>query len=375
MARATEVIKLIESSNWDLGSEPVAFKDIYLAASAKKSITQLHALYSDIKPAGSKLKPKSQWQNLTSAVTEDIQSHKELEPLLSKKYIDFMAHFGRKQFFIEEIETSSLKADFSSYDFMADFGWVPELSNLIDNESLDASTSPMRVVAHKKSADGVMSFLLQESVEDFFYGSPPEALLSEAGKQLQNNMKLLKRIIITGFHKIIINAAFDLRVILIDSGTLVGKETPSDKAVVAINALKSILSNPSKFEEKKTRVAFFPAVQKIYEDGTVGQVVGGYFHTSSGAKYAPMSKGSGSDLRKDPFQQGGEQASTEPINFIRLEVEFSQEPGKPSLNLNGSSDMFDRPEVSLQSIEVLFSTKNGGSAEFLKTPITYGRWK
>lgn len=376
MARSQEVIELIEKSIWDIGSEGLGFPDIFESALDKKKLPQLHSLYADIKPAASKLKSTYHWANLKSSIQEDLASQKDLEVELSAKYISYLAHFAKKHLLVEELDSSTLKNEFEKYNFASDLGWSPDRANLINNESPEASVSPMRVVSHHKDSKGNVSFLLQESVEGFYYGNPPAALLSEAGQQFQSSMRLKKRVVMTGFHKVIINSAFNLRVILIDPSTLIGSETATDKAVVAVSATRSILEKPSKLEEKKSRVAFFPAVKKIYDDGSVGQVVGGYFYTSSGARYIHNSKGSGSDLRKDPFQQGGEQASaTEPINFIKIDVEWAQESGKPCISLNGSADMFERPDSSLHSMEVGFSTKAGGSAGFLKKPLDYGKWK
>lgn len=376
MARSQEVINLIEKSIWDIGSEGITFANIFDSALDKKKLPQLHALYMDIKPQTSKLKANCHWANLKSSIQEDLSADRNLESKLTANYVNYLAHFAKKHLLVEEIESSSLKADFAKYNFAQEIDWILDPSNLINNESPEASTSSMKVVAHKKDTAGTISFILRESVEGFYYGNPPTALLSEAGQQFQSSMRLKKRVVMTGFHKVITNPEFNLRIILIDPSTLLGNETAADKAMAAINATRAIIDNPSKFEEKKTRVAFFPAVKKIYDDKTVGQIIGGYFYTSSGARYIHNSKGSGSDLRKDPFQQGGEQASaTEPINFIKIDIEWAQEPGKPYVNLNGSADMFERPELSLHAMEVGFSTKGAGSADFLKKPLDYGKWK
>jgi hypothetical protein len=376
MPRSQEVIELIEQSVWDVGCEGIGFSDIYDSASDKKTLPQLYSLYADIKPAGSKLKSNYHWANLKSSIQEDLQAHIELEAELTGKYISYLAHFAKKHLILEEIDSSSLKNDFNGYNFATDLQWSPERTNLINNKTPEATISPMRVVSHQQDAAGNISFLLQESVEGFYYANPPSAFLSETGREFQSSMRLKQRVVMTGFNKVIINADFNLRVILIDPSTLVGSETATDKAMAAVSAIRSVVAKPSKYEETKSPVAFFPAVKRIYEDGSVGQVVGGYFYTSSGGRYIHNSKGSGSDLRKDPFQQGGELASaTEPINFIKIDVEWAQAPGKPYINLNGSADMFERPDISLHSMEVGFSTASGGAAAFLKKPLDYGKWK
>lgn len=123
------------------------------------------------------------------------------------------------------------------------------------------------------------------------------------------------------------------------------------------------------------RIAFFEAIQKMYDDESLGEVIGGCFYTSSSSRYMNYSKGTGSDLRKDPFQMGGQQADKSQLKFIRINIQWSNSSGCPEIALVGNSEMFSNPQKSLHSIDVTFSCENGGSAGFLEKPLSYGEWK
>ena len=366
------VINLIENSIWDLEFEDISFKAIYDSASTKKMFNQLHSLYFDLHPEKSKLKPVAHWKNIRNSFEEDVKTLPELENKLSSLYANYYVHLGKKHLIIEQHQSDSLKNILLSHNFDSIINWVPEGKLLLINEDPEAKESPMSVVSQRKNANGVMSFLLYESIVSFYNEIPSEGLLSDEGRKHQSSMRFKKRVVVPGFHKIIISPDYKLRIFLIDS-FLVGEDSALSKTLIANNTINKFLKSSSTLQEKK-RVAFFPAIKRIYDDAEVGQVIGGCFYTSSGARYVPKSKGTGSDIRHDPFQKGGERASEESLSFTKIEVEFPEDTGKPTISLYGSPDMLERPDDSLHEMEVVFSTRSNNYAKFLKKPLEYGGW-
>ena len=141
-------------------------------------------------------------------------------------------------------------------------------------------------------------------------------------------------------------------------------------AIAVENQLSIKLANLKKYKP----VTFFSAIQKIYEDPSIGRIEQGYFHTSSGSRFANSSKGSGVDLRRDPFQLGGQLASQEIPRFVKLEVVWPKVDGVPLVNLKGGAEMFNEPEKNLVSCEVRFSTNWEKPCDFLVPVLHNAYW-
>lgn len=227
----------------------------------------------------------------------------------------------------------------------------------------------------RKDSDGNLVFLLYETISTFSYETPDPQFLSSAGQQLISYLILKKRTIISSFHKIILSKDNDMRVMLIDPSTLLRNETAAEKAMSCIRLISSLYNGVIPIAKEKIKtVFFFSAIQQLYNDNNVGTVTEGYFSTSTGSMFTNNSKGRNSDLRTDPFQQGGEQADPGQLSFTKIRIEWPSLLGYPRAYLNGSSEMFFKPNKSLSDIRVTFSTENGGKAQFLEPILRYATW-
>ncbi len=374
MSLPKQVISLINDSSLKILSEDLTIADIFNSASQRACYPILYNLYEDIKPTSSKLADRYHWKNLEASITEDLKNNVGLEQKIAQRYLGFHVNFGKKFLVIDQLSADEdFVKSFESFKAATSDLEVNQKSFLND-DSADGSDSAMKVVSFQKTTEGSFVFILHEAIETFSYTSLPETFLTETGKNFIHDMRWKKRVIKNGFHKVILDKNKSLRIFLIDSNSIASDESAVDKVLLANNALKNFLGC-SNCEDKYHRVAFFPAIQKIYDDTVLGEVVGGCFYTSSSSRYMNYSKGTGSDLRKDPFQMGGQKADKSALKFIRIAVQWSASRGVPEISLVGNAEMFSIPEKSLHAVEVLFSCENGGMSDFLEKPLSYGEWR
>jgi hypothetical protein len=387
MNRASDVVRLINLSSFQALAEGIPAADLYLIASQRSSLPELHAVFHPLKPAGSKLKEASQWKNLQTALYADCAADGVLELEVAKKYVKHIVNFGSKHLWIDQLDKPSWCETVSKFDLdkLAIEELIIDGKMVLDDESTQAAETPIVVVDAFRDSQNNAHFLLFERIITSYYTAPPEGFLSPAGQSFLSDMRLRKRVSTACFHKVSFSEDGSLRVIMIDPRSLAGSASGSrstsstagsDKIPIVLSAIRAlVMPGAGKVDDKKKAVTFFPAIEKLYKDGSVGVVRGGYFITSSGARYTNDSRGSGGDLRKDPFQKGGELSGHEAPQFIKLSIEWPDLEGHPKINLNGSFEMIDYPLAGLFSVEVGFSTSSDAPAEFLLKVLDCAVWK
>jgi len=365
---ATATIKVLNEARIKFQHDPFEkAEDLFSFANEKELLKQLYYIYKGLAPANTKLKQdKYQWSNLKSAMIKDAAENPDLLESLSHDFLDYYVNYATKALLISKISSPVV-----SDKIIAIKSTILDSSILKNDELLESTVSPLNLLSSQKETSGNFVFLFHESSESFSQETPSDDLLSSAGKQLKNQLRLSKRTLVQGFHKLITTPSHII--FLVDQATLIRNETPADKVKSMIALLNSILKQEI-LSEKQSFIYFFPSIEQLYVDTNAGEVWSGYFTTSSGAKFINNAKARGYDLRKDPFQQGGEMAEHASLSFTKLEIGWSNIAGEPSYFLNGSSEMFNNPTTSLPSVSVSFGTEHEKQADFLKEVLTYGQW-
>ena len=368
------VIALLNESLSGVVFDGISPAEIYLHASGRGLLPQLHALFLGCSKKDSKLKSQYHWRNLQATLIQECKTDPDIGVLVTNQYLTFFNDFGRKHLLVGHID-EKMRIDVAKcLTELNELSWYVESSELLNDESPEADTQPLTIAHIKKSENNAIIFILHEKVPMFSYVSPDDSLLSDAGRQFKSQIRLKKRTVVTGVHKVVFSSAAELQVCLIDPSSIVQNETAADKAAAIHRVIFAKLGFHRDRVVSPKWISFFPAIRKLYEDKTAGEICGGYFYTSTGSRFLNNSRGTGCDLREDPFQQGGEKASPESIDFVKLDVVWSDEPGEARVGLHGSSEMFEHSESSLPWIEVIFSADNGGSASFLKKVLDYANW-
>ena len=341
-------------------------EQLFDCANENSLLPQLYYLYESVAPQDSSLnKNRYHWKNLRSSMTSDVNRDDSLLRKIGKDFLDYYIDYGAKSLLILKFE------DNISYDETISKPSLDlELTSLRNDDSLEIEATPLCILSAQKNQN-YLSFIFHESCKSFSQETPSSDLLSEAGKQLKNQLSLKKATLIKGFHKLIIIDSFV--VFLIDQTVLSQpeeKETAADKARLMATL---IASRNVTLPEKRDFVYFFPAIEKLYEDREAGEVSSGYFTTSSGTKFNARQK-LGVDLRVDPFQKGGIEAEPTSLSFTKLGLRWPDISGIPTCFLNGSGEMFNNQDKSLPSIEISFSTKEDGQANFLHEVLNYAKW-
>jgi hypothetical protein len=368
-----KVIDLIEKTSVIPVIDSVSPKDLDDSSTDKNLRPSLHALFRQVAPKESRVREQYHWKNLRLALLE-CDDDEKTATAIANLYCSYYLNFGRKFMLIEQLAPSA-QTQPEETTAPSLFPLTPALdsASILHDESPEAQESPLEVIGAVGGQGNDIALVLRESISTFSFETPDDSLLSEAGRQFKNNMKVKKRTVVTGYHKVIIDADRKLRIFLIDPITLV-KESPGDKALAVLQAVSRFGVKADFCPPMTSRVAFFQAIDALYKDNDLaaGQVWGGYFYTSAGTRFLNNSRGSGTDLRKDPFQMGGIQASPQSPVFIKLEVGWPDVGA--SVDLNGTGDMLNNPQTSLTWIEVTFSTINGGNAAFLAKVLDYAYW-
>lgn len=372
--QSDKVLSLI-NKNPQIKVEELQLLEIYNAATEKHMLRQLHGLYREIAPTDSCLRESYHWKNLKKALEIDCAADPTLLINLREKYISYLINFGHKFVMIDSCDQQDVCEDLIRIvQGLPQRELVIDSENFLDEESYEAQEVPVRLSNVTTDGEGNFHLIFSETIAGYYYTNPDEQLLSAAGKTFQNFLKLKKRVLMTGFHKMIISRDGSMRVFLIDPRTMQQSETPSDKFISLLVSMfgGALPTNHNLFKYKK--VSFFNAIQKLYEDDSVGAVRGGYFFTATGSRFINDSTGTAVDLRHEPFQQGGQQATADAPLFIKLHLNWPNEPSETLVRLNGSGDMVEVPETSLHYFETVFSTKSGGNSDFLKKVLEYGVW-
>ena len=338
---------------------------LFDCANENNLLRQLHALYSLIAPNDTLLnRDRYHWKNLKSAMNVDIEKSTNLLQKIGEGFLDYYVNYGGKFLLVSKLNKNTNQGEIhSSGTFDSDF----DLALLRNDESLETEITPLRILSTQKTEE-CSTFIFHESSQSFSQEPPNDNLLSDAGKQLKGQLFLKKRTLIQGFHKLIISKS--LIIFLIDQTVLMdGNETAADKAHLMATLIRSQYKS---FHCGQDFIYFFSAIKELYNDSYAGEVCKAHFTTSSGAKFTNNAKGF--DLRKDLFQQGGEQAEPLSLNFTKLGLKWSDISGIPQCFLSGSSEMFNNEKSSLPSIEVLFSTEQNNQANFLKKVLDYAKW-
>jgi hypothetical protein len=362
-----KIVEVLNSSTIACQFEGLRWGDVYESATQRGLLKQLHAIFHPLAPSGSKIKSVYHHLNLRSAIKEIENS--PIENQMCQSYLDYRINFGRKCVLVDQLDDQAYLTAAMAFNDLDSADWLIEPDSLLDEDTLEGVSSPSRIVKVFQGANGIKQILLEETEVTIYYGQPKLELLSDVGKEFVNSMKMQKRLMVTGFHKVIFDPVSKVRITLVDPVTLKNQETPTDKAKTILNYLDSRIG---KSAEKPKAMAFFSAIQKIYDDSSVGRVIGGYFYTKTGSRFINSSKGAGTDLRSDPFQKGGESTSEGKPNFVKLEIEWPKLPGFPLVSLQGSSEMFEAPEHSLRWFDTTFSTAVGAGAEHLAEVFHHG---
>ena len=290
----------------------------------------------------------------------------QILPMQLKIFFKYLVNFGNKYLLIstntEQVVDS--KRDNDDLKTTDETSLIGEEAIFLDNEAPDAEESPLKIVLSMKSASNDHVIILHESKKDYYYETPDEHLLSAVGIQFKAQMKLKKATVNQYWHKIIIDYKHRYRIALVDERSLESNETPADKETTIIKLLKA--KNWVNEHNYPSRVKFFPAIEKVFNDKNIGEICGGYFYTDSGTRYMSSTKGSGTDLRAEPIEGT--------LSFIKLDISWPQNPGSPKLWLHGSSEMLERANESLNWSKMIFSSQIGSEANFLEEILNYASW-
>jgi hypothetical protein len=248
----------------------------------------------------------------------------------------------------------------------------------LDKETISDNDSPteleyLHVYNISKNAAGDYVIFLRETQGTYSMETPSDLFLSEAGIQTKDQMFLRKMTVKPGIHKLVISKDFSIIMYLIDPITLLRNEIAPDKAINCNYVLLTHLKLPGDLELKLQPIFFFNAIQKLYDDKTIGMVTEGYFQTSSGANFTNKTKFKDTDLRDDPFQMGGQKAEFGKLNFSKLRISWDNS-NVPRIFLNGSSDMFANPNKSLPFFRATFCPSDSKHASFIGPIFEHADW-
>lgn len=371
---SSDVIKILTECKFDYELEPFTGSELFDLAKQKARLHELYLTYKEIKPADSKLKNDYHWNNLRAALEADLKANPSLADELSKSFVNYYINYGKKYVLVEQLnlQDDTKKTTEEAFASLSSDDWQIEKGMIESSTNPETSLTGLTALSYKRDSNGNHSFLLYESIGTFAYESASPTLLSDAGKVFQDQIMLKRRTVTPGIHRIIFSSDLKYRIILIDPSPLIRIDTPSERALYCLGKVNEAYKIPLMPSEFSKSVFFFTAIQKLYEDTTVGTITEGCFSTSTGSVFNNNSKGRNTDLRTDPFQKGGAIADKGNLNFTKLRVEWNHD-GVPRAFLNGSSDMFFKPEKSLPFIRVTFPT-NTDDLSFLNKVFEYADW-
>lgn len=366
-------IKLINKAKSTILTDALEVGDLYDIASSRSKLDQLHTLYCQIQPATSKVKRNPHWKNVKSAMDEC-----STDPTLSSKicslFGNFLVDYGDKHVLVDSIlsDEAGRNAELKALTEIKLQELNLEKSVLMNLDSLEG-TEGLKVVSCSRGDDG-FSLLLSETIATFSYEQLPKSFLTEAANLFADSVFIKKRKIVRGYHRVIFSPDNTMRIYLIDPAVLVRNETAVEKAFAVSKVVYSTLGLDFPESDKRKSVYFFSSIKSLYHDPAEGVVTSGYFSTSAGSNFINYNAGRGIDLRKDPFQKGGEKAEPLSVNFSKLTVAWMDIDGGPTASLNGTSEMFEKIPTSLPDFRTTFSTLQGGSATYLKKVFEYATW-
>lgn len=366
-----EYLKIIQALNqYIYPTDGVCFdsSELFNAALSRGMLSQLHSIYHNIAPSNSKIKPEYHHKNLRACLDTDLSASEKLSEELTQLFLKYRINFGRKFILISKLSAEDIKSlkSINVNDF-DDIDIIPEI--LIDNDSDDKQAESLKLVS-KIGYGNNNVFLLFEGIEIYHLETPTEGMLSEEGKKFLNQMQLRKKIVTYGFHRVIIDLDNQILISLIDTNTLDKNEDPADKFYDILAILRSKLKIKNLLEKPNLK-AFFPSINKLYKDKEVGIVKSASFHTSSGMSSKNSTNFLASDIREDPFLQGGIGAESVEPSITRIGMMWPDIQGKPELKLKGDMLMFNNPKNSLYWAEILFATLDNKQAEFFSKPLEF----
>jgi hypothetical protein len=369
MSTTQSVLKLLNSGSIELPFEGITHDKIYEVARERSLLPQLFAIYKPLAPQETKLKDYYHGLNLKSALNQEFSEKNSDDGELCRNFIDYRINWGRKYLLIGKLTDEDIKS-LNKLENTSDYNkLIIDETNMFDDRSDEVEEQPLTIMAMQTFENQFIQMLIHETVISFSYEQPNPALLSEAGKQLINQIRLKKKVATNGFHKLFICKKNKILVALIDGNSLKKYETPAEKLSGIIEIFKTHF-NIKSFFQNSNFIGFFSTISKLYKDNEAGQVQWGYFYTSAGATVTNK-VGGDMDLREDPFQKGGAEADTLNLTFTKLDLLWPDLDGFPEIKIHGSSDMHAKPKESLPWVEVLFSTNKNHNDVFLKKLLDY----
>jgi len=368
MLKPEKIIHAINEGIFELENTSFTADELYNAALAREQLEQLHALYKTRAPSGSKISEKYHHRNLKTSLDQDFVLSPENIDECTRAYVEYRINHGRKFLLIHKLTDKDIQS--FTANTAADFNHLkiePEI--FLDDDSIDAQAIPLRTI-YKRTTPDLSILLFFEGVETFSSSQPSDNLLSQEGLKLKNQIRVKKKVISYGFHRVVIDTKNKLLIALLDVNTLDKKEDPSDKFYSLINLLRHKLGITN-FMDKLNLLGFFPSLDKLFNDKSVGIVKEVYLHTSAGARSLNTTKVVESDVRDDVFLKGGIEAEEQEIAITKLNLSWPNIEGTPELKLKGDFIMFENPKEALFWSEVLFSAKSAGQADFLIKPLEY----
>ncbi len=368
-----KILELLQDCNPEIEFEQLAASELVEFANQKGRLPELFQVYRTFAPKESKLKTYYNFMNMQANLSTDCNQDGGLAGKISDAFLSHYLNFGKKYILVDTVDVD--KFDVKTLAQKANAKKSKDLffekNQLFNQDAGDLAY--LHVTHHAKDKKGNFIFFLRETIGDYSYETPAESFLTEAGIQIKNSLLLKKQTIIPGIHKVIFSADFKYRISLIDPSTLVRNETAADKAINCIAHVLKYLDTGIEAATNSKPVYFFKAIQKLYDDPTIGFVTEGYFATSSGSNFNSKTKTWDSDLRKDPFQKGGESADKGNLSFTKIRIAWD-ESNLPRIFLNGSSDMFNKADKSLPFVKITFDFHQPMQINFLEKVLQNADW-